>query len=116
DCGAGGPMSAAAPAVTVRHTGPPALVAWLATSDHKRIGVLYMVTAFGFSLLAGLMAMVMRSELAQPGQQIVSAQTYDQLFTIHGTLMMLFFATPLAIGFANYIVPLQIGAADMAFP
>jgi len=109
-------MSASAPAVAIRRTEPPALVAWLATTDHKRIGVLYMVTAFGFFLLAGLMAMVMRSELAQPGQQIVSAQTYDQLFTIHGTLMMLFFATPLAIGFANYIVPLQIGAADMAFP
>jgi cytochrome c oxidase subunit I len=109
-------MSATAPAVAIRRTEPPGIVAWLATTDHKRIGVLYLVTAFGFFLLAGLMAMVMRTELAQPGLQVINPETYNQLFTIHGTLMMLFFATPLAVGFANYIVPLQIGAADMAFP
>jgi cytochrome c oxidase subunit 1 len=92
------------------------VIAWLSATDHKRIGVLYIVTAFGFMVLAGLMAEGIRTELAQPGLQLVDPNTYAQLFTIHGTLMMLFFAGPLAIGFANYLVPLQVGAADMAFP
>ena len=92
------------------------LVAWLATTDHKRIGLLYIVTAFGFFALAGLMAEGIRAQLAQPAGTFMSEDLYNQLFTIHGTLMLLFFATPIAIGFANYLVPLQIGAADMAFP
>jgi len=92
------------------------LIDWLTTTDHKRIGVLYIVTAFGFALVAGALAEIIRVELAAPGQQVVDTTTYDQLFTIHGTLMLLFFAGPLAFGFANAIVPLQIGAADMAFP
>ena len=66
--------------------------------------------------MGGLLAEIIRLELAAPGRQLVDASTYDQLFTVHGTLMLLFFAGPLAIGFANAIVPLQIGAADMAFP
>jgi len=115
-CSVAASAAPAAPATPLAGAGRPALVAWLATTDHKRIGILYMVTAFGFFLLAGLMAMVMRGELAQPGLQVVNQQTYDQLFTIHGTLMMLFFATPLAVGFGNFLVPLQIGAADMSFP
>ncbi len=89
---------------------------WLTTTDHKRIGVLYIATAFGFALIGGAIAEVIRLELAAPGQQFVDASTYDQLFTVHGTLMLLFFAGPLAIGFANALIPLQIGAADMAFP
>jgi cytochrome c oxidase subunit 1 len=91
-------------------------MSWLTATDHKRIGILYIVTAFGFMGVAGLLAELMRAELAQPGLQFVDPNTYAQLFTIHGTLMMLFFAGPLAIGFGNYLVPLQIGAADMAFP
>jgi cytochrome c oxidase subunit 1 len=91
-------------------------VTWLATTDHKRIGVLYLVAAFGFFLVAGLLAEVMRLQLAAPGNTLVSENTYDQLFTMHGTIMLLFFATPVFIGFGNYLVPLQIGAADMAFP
>ncbi|MGW3622871.1 aa3-type cytochrome oxidase subunit I [Streptomyces sp. NPDC000880] len=89
---------------------------WLTTTDHKVIGNLYMVTAFGFFLLAGLMAMVMRAELARPGLQIVSNEQYNQMFTIHGTIMMLLFATPMFAGFANAVMPLQIGAPDVAFP
>ena len=92
------------------------LLEWLTTTDHKRIGILYITSAFGFAIVGGLLAEIIRLELAAPGRQLVDASTYDQLFTVHGTLMLLFFAGPLAIGFANAIVPLQIGAADMAFP
>jgi cytochrome c oxidase subunit 1 len=92
------------------------LTGWLTTTDHKRIGILYIATAFGMFLVGGLMAMIMRAELAAPGLQFVGEQGYDELFTMHGTIMLLLFGTPMAVGLANYIVPLQIGAADMAFP
>ncbi|WP_242902180.1 aa3-type cytochrome oxidase subunit I [Actinomadura terrae] len=88
----------------------------LATTDHKVVGYLYLATSFTLFLIAGLMAMVMRAELARPGLQLVGDQTYNELFTIHGTIMLLLFATPLFAGFANVIVPLQIGAPDVAFP
>ena len=95
-------------------------VKWLTTTDHKVIGHLYLATSFAFFLVAGLMAMVMRSELALPGMQILTTdkgpEIYNQLFTIHGTIMLLLFATPLFVGFANVIMPLQIGAPDVAFP
>jgi cytochrome c oxidase subunit I len=89
---------------------------YLTTTDHKTIGNMYLVTAFAFFLLAGVLAMLMRAELARPGLQIVSKEQYNQLFTIHGTIMMLLFATPTFAGFANAIMPLQIGAPDVAFP
>ncbi|MFD5315596.1 cytochrome c oxidase subunit I [Streptomyces sp. NPDC127098] len=92
------------------------VVAWLTTTDHKRIGTLYLVTSFLFFLLAGALAMVMRAELARPGLQLVTAEQYNQAFTMHGTIMMLLFATPLFAGFANWIMPLQLGAPDVAFP
>jgi cytochrome c oxidase subunit 1 len=95
---------------------PPTLLTWLTTVDHKRVGQLYLVTSFGFFLFGGVLAMVMRSELAVPGLQLVDEGGYNQLFTMHGTIMMLLFATPAAAGLANYFVPLQIGAADMVFP
>ncbi|WP_328965479.1 cytochrome c oxidase subunit I [Streptomyces virginiae] len=88
----------------------------LSTTDHKVIGYMYLVTAFGFFLFAGVLALVMRAELARPGLQIVSAEQYNQLFTVHGTIMMLLFATPTFTGFANAVMPLQIGAPDVAFP
>jgi cytochrome c oxidase subunit I len=89
---------------------------YLTTTDHKLIGKMYLSTSFVFFLFAGLMAMVMRSELAYPGQQVVDDEVYNQLFTMHGTIMLLLFATPLFVGFANVIMPLQIGAPDVAFP
>ncbi|MGP3983142.1 aa3-type cytochrome oxidase subunit I [Streptomyces sp. KR80] len=92
------------------------LLGWLTTTDHKVIGNLYLVTSFGFFLVAGLMAMLMRAELARPGLQLMNNDQYDQLFTIHGTIMMLLFATPTFTGFANAIMPLQIGSPDVAFP
>ncbi len=89
---------------------------WITTTDHKVIGYMYLIASFGFFLAAGLMAMIMRTELARPGLQVVSDEQYNQLFTMHGTIMLLLFATPLFAGFTNVIMPLQIGAPDVAFP
>ncbi|MDI9883229.1 cytochrome c oxidase subunit I [Streptomyces sp. HNM0645] len=106
---------AAASPAPVRRRGR-VVVDWLTTTDHKKIGHLYLVTSFVFFLIAGLMAMLMRAELARPGLQLVTNQTFNQAFTLHGTIMLLLFATPTFAGFANEIVPLQIGAPDVAFP
>ncbi|TDD16315.1 cytochrome c oxidase subunit I [Kribbella turkmenica] len=92
------------------------LAVWLTTTDHKRIGHLYLITSFSFFLLAGVLALIIRAELAGPGLQIVNEEVYNQLFTVHGTIMLLLFATPLFVGFANVIMPIQIGAPDVAFP
>ncbi len=92
------------------------IVKVITTTDHKVIGKLYLGTAFAWFIIAGLMAMVIRSELAFPGQQVVNDELYNQLFTMHGTIMLLLFATPLFFGFANVIMPLQIGSPDVAFP
>ncbi|MFW6690671.1 cytochrome c oxidase subunit I [Streptomyces sp. MAR4 CNX-425] len=92
------------------------VVAWLTTTDHKKIGSLYLGTSFAFFLLGGVFALVMRAELARPGLQLISNEQYNQAFTAHGTIMLLLFATPLFAGFANWIMPLQIGAPDVAFP
>src|SRR5919106_3651871 len=91
-------------------------VRWLITTDHKEIGILYMITSFGFFLIAGLMALLIRAELTAPGLQLLSRQGYNQVFTIHGTAMIFLFVAPFAIGLANFLLPLQIGAPDMAFP
>src|SRR5215510_6441612 len=93
------------------------VVKWLATTDHKTIGNLYLITSMVFFLVAGLMAMIIRAELFEPGLQIVRDQEqYNQLFTMHGLIMLLLFATPAFAGWANAIMPLQIGAPDVAFP
>ncbi|WP_062999534.1 aa3-type cytochrome oxidase subunit I [Nocardia jinanensis] len=86
------------------------------TTDPKVLGVLYLVSATGFFLIGGLMALLIRGELARPGLQFLSPEQYNQLFTMHGTIMLLFYATPVVFGFANAILPLQIGAPDVAFP
>jgi cytochrome c oxidase subunit 1 len=92
------------------------LASWLSSTDHKIIGYLYLITSFGFFLFAGILAMIMRAQLMGPNNQIVSDQQYNELFTMHGTIMLLLFATPLFVGFTNVIMPLQIGAPDVAFP
>jgi cytochrome c oxidase subunit I len=89
---------------------------WLTTTDHKKIGVMYMVSAFLFFLVGGVYALIIRAELAVPGIQFLEFETYNQIFTLHGTVMIFFFVMPMWTGLANYIVPLQVGAADMAFP
>jgi len=92
------------------------LAGWLSSTDHKIIGHLYLITSFIFFLLAGIMALVIRVQLLSPTNTVVSDQVYNELFTMHGTLMLLLFATPLFVGFANELVPLQIGSPDVAFP
>jgi cytochrome c oxidase subunit 1 len=92
------------------------IIDWLTTTDHKKVGILYIVAAMGFFIASGILALVIRAELAAPGLQVVDRQTYNELFTMHGTGMIFFFATPLVIGLANYFTPLHIGAADVAFP
>ncbi len=92
------------------------LAAWLSSTDHKVIGYMYLITSFVFFLFAGVLAMIMRAQLMGPSQSLVSDQQYNELFTIHGTIMLLLFATPLFVGFANVVMPLQIGAPDVAFP
>jgi cytochrome c oxidase subunit I len=95
---------------------PSGILRWLISADHKVIGIAYMITAFGFYLLGGLMATVMRGQLAVPEAELVDAARYNELFTMHGTIMLLFFLGSFAFGLANFLVPLQIGARDMAFP
>ncbi|MFD1150663.1 aa3-type cytochrome oxidase subunit I [Saccharothrix hoggarensis] len=93
-----------------------ALLRLFRTTDHKMIGLMYLTTSFAFFLAGGLMALLMRGELARPGMQFLSNEQYNQLFTMHGTVMLLLYATPIVFGFANFILPLQIGSPDVAFP
>ncbi|MGW7290558.1 cytochrome c oxidase subunit I, partial [Streptomyces sp. NPDC054847] len=92
------------------------VIVWLTTTDHKKIGHLYLVASFLFFIVAGVMALLLRAELARPGIQILSNEQYNQTFTMHGTIMLLLFATPTFAGFANAVMPLQIGSPDVAFP
>ncbi|GFM95338.1 hypothetical protein Sfulv_01490 [Streptomyces fulvorobeus] len=103
--------------VPVEGRGPGSVVvAWMTTTDHKKIGHLYLAASFLFFVVGGLMALLLRAELARPGLQIISNEQYNQTFTMHGTIMLLLFATPTFAGFANAIMPLQIGSPDVAFP
>ena len=89
---------------------------WLTTTNHKRVGILYIVTAVFFLIIAGSLGMLMRTQLATPEETLLNPFTYGQIVTLHGLLMILWVLTPLGAGLANYIVPLQIGAKDLAFP
>src|SRR5262245_46271417 len=89
---------------------------WVTTVDHKRIGLLYILLALLFLVIGGIEAMVIRIQLMFPHNDFVSPQVFNQMFTMHGTTMIFFFAMPLLFGFGNYLVPLMIGARDMAFP
>jgi cytochrome c oxidase subunit I len=99
-------------------TGPKGnlLYRLVTTTDHKMIGIMYCVACFTFFFIGGLLALLMRTELAAPGLQFLSNEQFNQLFTMHGTIMLLFYATPIVFGFANLVLPLQIGAPDVAFP
>ena len=108
--------SQAQPRVVPRSLGK-IVVSWLTTTDHKVLGYMYLITSFVFFCIGGVMALMIRAELFEPGMQILQTkEQYNQLFTMHGTIMLLMFATPLFVGFANVLVPLQIGAPDVSFP
>src|SRR6267142_3580355 len=92
------------------------LWSWLTTVDHKRIGQLYGVSAFFFLLVGGLEAVIMRLQLAHPDSTLVSAQRFNELFTMHGTTMLFLAIMPMSAAFFNYMIPLMIGARDVAFP
>ena len=106
-------MDTAAPVPSVKGKN---FVKWITSTDHKTIGYMYLITTFAWFLIGGLLALFLRAELSRPGMQFLSNEQYNQIFTMHGTIMLLMFATPLFVGFANVIMPLQIGAADVAFP
>jgi len=95
---------------------PEGWVGWVRTVDHKRIGILYLTTAFAFMMLGGVEALLMRTQLAEPDNTLLTPQIYNQVLTMHGTTMVFLVVMPIWAGFANYFVPLQIGARDMAFP
>src|SRR5687767_9974910 len=89
---------------------------WLTTVDHKRIGIMYGVAAMAFFAIGGLEALIIRAQLAQPEGQVVGEEVYNQVFTMHGTTMVFLVIMPMLAAFANYFIPLQIGARDVAFP
>src|SRR5579875_3148620 len=89
---------------------------WVLTTDHKKIGIMYLVLTFGFFILGGVEALLMRSQLAVPNNTLISGEHYNELLTMHGTTMVFLFVVPVMAGFGNYFVPLMIGARDMAFP
>jgi cytochrome c oxidase subunit I len=89
---------------------------WVFSVDHKKLGILYGVTAFFFFLVGGIEALLIRLQLARPNGRVLSANQYNQVFTMHGTTMIFLVIMPLSVGLANYMVPLQIGARDVAFP
>src|SRR3984957_1235952 len=92
------------------------LQGWVVTVDHKRLGILYILYSTFFLLVGGAEALMIRLQLAYPHNHVLSAQVFNRFFTMHGTTMVFLVGMPFLFGFANYIVPLQIGARDMAFP
>jgi cytochrome c oxidase subunit 1 len=100
----------------VRPAEPTGIWSWISTVDHKRIGTLYLFTALFFFIVGGTEALVIRWQLAKPNMGLISADTYNQLFTMHGTTMVFLVIMPLSAAFFNYLIPLQIGARDVAFP
>jgi cytochrome c oxidase subunit 1 len=93
------------------------ILSWVATVDHKKVGIMYILMAFCFFILSGLLALVIRTQLALPGQQLIDPDTYNQVFTMHGTGMIFLFTIPMLVGgFGNYFLPIMIGARDVAFP
>jgi cytochrome c oxidase subunit 1 len=92
------------------------LSSWLTTVDHKRIGILYIVTTLAFFIAGGILALLMRAQLATPNEHLVTKSSYNELFTMHGTTMIFLVVVPIWAGLGNYLVPLMIGARDMAFP
>ena len=92
------------------------VIDWLTTTDHKKIGIMYVVATLAFFVVAGVLALLIRAQLAAPDNTFLGPHAYNQVFTLHGTAMIFFFIAPFGLGLANFLMPLQIGAPDMAFP
>jgi len=92
------------------------MIDWLTTTNHKKIGIMYIVSTLGFFVVAGILAALIRAQLAVPENTLIGSHLYNQIFTLHGTAMIFFVIAPFGIGLANFLVPLQIGAPDLAFP
>ena len=107
---------AESPAETESHTLGATMMKYLTTTDHKVIGNMYFFTTMVFFAFGGLLALAIRAELANPGIQFLNYETFNQFFTMHGTIMLLMFATPMFAAFANALMPLHIGAPDVSFP
>src|SRR4051812_24789311 len=95
---------------------PRGWTSWITTTDHKRIGIMYLVLTFGFFILGGIEALMIRLQLGSPENTLLTPQTYNELFTVHGTTMIFLFVVPIMAGFGNYFVPLMIGARDRPSP
>ncbi|GAC1417752.1 MAG: cytochrome c oxidase subunit I [Vulcanimicrobiaceae bacterium] len=108
--------TAAAPRTRAEGLVHEGMLSWLSTTDHKRIGIMYLAATTSFFFLAGILALIIRTQLAHAGLHVVGAQAYNEIFTLHGTAMIFLVIAPFGIGLGNYLVPLQIGAPDMAFP
>src|ERR1700689_1282276 len=110
--------AAPAPQVSSHRVEPreSGLTSWITTTDHKRIGIMYMVTTFVFFCLGGTEALMIRLQLGAPNNTLVTPEIYNQLFTMHGTTMIFLFVVPMMAGLANSFLPLMIAARDMAFP
>jgi cytochrome c oxidase subunit I len=106
----------APPAISQRSFGKSYLGIWITTTDHKKIGLMYIFTGLFFFLVGGMEALLIRTQLAFPNGKVLDPQAYDQIFTMHGVTMIFLFVMPVLAGFGNYVVPLMIGARDMAFP
>src|SRR5690606_37695704 len=102
--------------LTAAWSAPRGVVGWLSTIDHKASGVRFIVTAFGFFAAAGLLAALMRLQLAWPENTLLGPDLYNQVFTMHGTAMMFLFAVPVMLGLGIYLVPLMVGTRGIAFP
>jgi len=109
-------LPSAEPSLLRRPRATTGFWSWFTTVDHKKIGILYGATALLFLCLGGLEALLIRTQLAQPDGTVLTAAQYNTLFTMHGTTMIFLMGMPLAVAFGNYLVPLQIGARDVAFP
>src|SRR5512136_1152982 len=109
-------MEATLPARSVRYGSLRSVWGWVTSTNHKNIGIMYIVMGLVFFLAGGLEALSLRIQLAQPALKVLSPEVYNQIFTMHGTTMVFLFGMPILAGFANYFIPLQIGARDMAFP
>lgn len=109
-------MATTSEALTLPRTYEGGIVRWLTTTNHKDVGILYVITAMVFFLAGGIEALLIRIQLARPENKLLSPDAYNQIFTMHGTTMIFLFAMPILVGFANYLVPLMIGARDLAFP